>query len=47
MQSKLINLSEIIDDVSCEDKDQTQKNLRRQFSCCHKSHIGQHLRQHC
>ena len=35
MQSKLINLLEIIDDVGCEDKDQT-KNL---FCSC-KAHIG-------
>ena len=47
MQSKLINLSEIVDDVSCEDKDQTLKTLRQQFSCRRKCHIGRHLRQHC
>ena len=48
MQSKLMNLSEMINNnVSYKHKDQTQKTLRRQFSCRRKSNIGRHLRQHC
>ena len=47
MQSKLINLSEIINnDVSCENKDHRQKTLRRHFFGRRKSHIRRHLRRH-